>query len=383
MTNEDFTWAEIDLGAIGHNVQVLKRHTRPEVELCAVVKANAYGHGAEAVARTALARGASRLAVARLEEGVALRQAGLTAPILVMGPLAPDGAPIAVSQQLTPTVNSPAVARAFSQAAQAAGQTVPVHLKVDTGMGRFGLLPDEVVPFAQDVLRLPGLRLEGFWTHFAVADEADKSYTRHQLSLYRQTLQDLEVAGFPVQLRHVANSAATLDLPDTHLDMVRCGISLYGLYPSPDVSRAVSLRPAMALKARVGRVRTLPAGFSISYGRTYTTQRPTPVALIPFGYGDGYPRALSNRGQVLIRGRRAPIVGRVCMDLFVIDISDTPGVREGDEVVLLGRQGDKVISAEELAAELDTINYEVVTNLAERVPRVYLNESAATLDAGT
>ncbi|MBS1251270.1 MAG: Alanine racemase 1 [Anaerolineales bacterium] len=371
---EGCTWAEIDLGAIAHNVRAIKKHIGPAVELCAVVKANAYGHGAEAVARTALVYGAGRLAVARLEEATALRRAGICAPILVLGPIAPNGAASVISHELTPTVNSPAVAQALSQQAQAADRTVAVHLKVDTGMGRFGVLPEEVVSFAREILSLPGLRLQGFWTHFAVADEADKTYTRRQFSIYHRALRNLETAGFQVEVRHVANSAATLDLPETHLDMVRCGIALYGLYPSPDVGRAVSLRPALALKARVGRVRTLTSGSSISYGRTYTTQRDTRVALVPFGYGDGYPRLLSNRGQVLIGGRRCPIVGRVCMDLFVVDVSAVPDVGEGDEVVLLGRQGDEVITAEELAGKLGTINYEVVTGLAARVPRVYLNE---------
>lgn len=367
-----YTWAEIDLGAIAHNIRALKQHIGPAVELCAVVKANAYGHGAEAVARTALTHGAGRLAVARLEEGVALRQAGITAPILVMGPIDPSAAPTLIAHNLIPTVNTPALAWAISQQAQAVGRTVPVHLKVDTGMGRFGLLPEEVVPFARQVFSQPGLYLEGFWTHFAVADEADKDYTHYQFYRYQQALRELEAAGFRVPLRHVANSAATLDLPETHLDMVRCGIAIYGLYPSSEVSRRVELRPAMTLKARIGRVRTLPAGSSVSYGRTYTTRRATRVALIPFGYGDGYSRALSNRGQVLVRGRRVPIVGRVCMDLFVVDVSAVPDVREGDEVVILGRQGDQAITADELAEALDTINYEIVTALAARVPRVYL-----------
>ncbi len=337
----------------------------------AVVKANAYGHGAVMVARTALESGATRLAVNRVVEGVQLRQAGIAAPILIIGYSLPAQAPIVVRWALTPTVISPPVAAALSEAAQEQGKTIPVHIKIDSGMGRFGLLPGEAVDFVRMVSARPNLRVEGLYTHFAVADAADKTYTRRQFGVYREVLKRLEAAGFPIPLRHVANSATTLDLPDMHLDAVRCGIALYGLRPSDEVEPVVPLRPAMTLKSRVARVRTLPAGSCISYGCTHTTSRPTPVALVPAGYGDGYHRLLSNRGAVLIHGRRAPIVGRVCMDQFVVDVSDVPGVSEGDEVVLFGRQGEAEISAEEVAGWAGTINYEVTTSILPRVTRVY------------
>jgi alanine racemase len=366
------TYAEIDLDAIAHNVAALKTHVGPTVEVMAVVKANAYGHGAIQVARVALESGAGRLAVARVAEGVQLRRAGLTCPILVMGYAVPDESVAVVEHGLTATVNTPEVARAVSGRAVGLGRTATVHVKVDSGMGRFGLLPEEVVPFVDEIAGLPGLDLEGIYTHFAVADLPDKTYTRQQFATFRQVLDAVERAGHRFRVRHAANSAATLDLPETHLDAVRVGIAIYGLRPSDEVEPAVPLRPALSLKSRVARLRTLPAGSSISYGRTFVTQRPTPVVLVPVGYGEGYHRLLSNRGAVLIGGRRAPIVGRVCMDQFVVDVSHIPGVAEGDEVVLIGAQGDQRITAEEIAGLAGTINYEVTTGLLQRIPRLFL-----------
>jgi alanine racemase len=368
------TWAEVDLDAIAHNARGLKERAGEKTELMAVVKANAYGHGAVPVARTALENGASRLAVNRALEGVELRQAGLTAPILILGYSLPSEAETIVRWDLTPTVTTVEGALALSAMSDRQGKVTPVHVKVDTGMGRFGLLPDEVAPFVRRIAELPGLKLEGLFTHFAVADLADKTYTRRQFGLYMQVVRQLEEAGFTVPLKHVGNSATNLDLPEMHLDMVRCGIALYGLHPSDEVEPAIPLKPAMALKSRVARVRTLPPGSSISYGCTYTTTRSTPVALVPVGYGDGYHRILSNKGSVLIGGKRAPIVGRVCMDQFVVDVTGHEGVRQDDEVVVFGRQGEEEISAEEVAALAGTINYEVVTSILPRVTRVYLRE---------
>ncbi len=366
------TWAEIDLDAIAHNVRAIQAHVGPDTAIIAVVKANAYGHGAVPIAQTVLENGATRLAVARLEEGIQLRQAGITAPILVMGYTLPAQASAFVRWDLTPTVNTLEGAQALSAAAEATGRRRAVHVKVDTGMGRYGLLPGEVVDFVRALAALPGLTLEGLYTHFAVADLADKSYTHRQFSRFLEVVQAVEAAGFSIPLKHAANSAATLDLPETHLDAVRPGLILYGMRPSDEVEPAIPLRPALTLKSHVARLRTLPSGSSISYGRTYITTRPTPVALVPVGYGDGYHRLASNRGAVLIRGRRAPIVGRVCMDQFVVDVSDIPGVAQDDEVVLIGRQGDEVITAEEVAGWVETINYEVTTSLLPRVVRRYV-----------
>ncbi|MFQ5812334.1 MAG: alanine racemase [Anaerolineae bacterium] len=371
-SNVKLTWAEVDLDAIAHNTRELKRHVGEKTQLMAVVKANGYGHGAVPVAETALDNGASRLTVNRAVEGVQLRQAGITAPILILGYTLPAQAEAIVRWDLTPTVNTPEQAQALSATASHQGKVIPIHIKIDTGLGRFGLLPEEVVGFIQAVSALHNLVLEGVYTHFALADAADKTYTLKQFETYLEVVKRLEEAGFTIPIKHVANCAAALDLPETHLDMVRCGIALYGLRPSNEVEPTIPLRPAMALKSQVARVRTLPAGSSISYGCTYTTSEPTRVALVPVGYGDGYHRLLSNRGQVLIRSQRAPIVGRVCMDQFVVKVSHIPDVQQHDEVVLLGRQGDDEISAEEVAAWAETINYEVTTSILPRVTRVYL-----------
>ena len=366
------TWAEIDLDAIAFNAAGLKARAGGKAELMVTVKANGYGHGAAPVARAALEGGATRLAVHRTAEGVQLRQAGITTPILVMGYTLPAESERVVRWNLTPTVNSRPQAEALSEAAVASGKKLPIHVKVDTGMGRYGLLPDEALDFVRFLSGLPGLALEGLYTHHAVADLADKSFTRRQFSIYMDVVKRLAAAGFTFPLKHVSNSATTLDLPEMALDMVRCGIALYGLHPSGEVEPAIPLRPALTLKSRVARVRALPAGASISYGRTYITDKPTRVALVPVGYGDGYHRILSNRGAVLIHGQRAPIVGRVCMDQFVADVSHIPAVQLHDEVVLIGRQGEGHIPAEEVARWAETINYEATTGLLPRVVRVYL-----------
>jgi alanine racemase len=283
---------------------------------------------------------------------------------------------------LTPTVNSKSQAKGLSDAATAQGKALPIHVKVDTGMSRYGLLPDEALAFVRLLSELPGLVLEGLYTHFAVADLPDKAFTRQQFDAFEDVVERLEAGGFSFPLKHVSNSAATIDLPEMALDIVRCGIALYGLRPSAAVEPAVPLRPALTLKSRVARVRTLPVGTTISYGCTYVTQEPTRVALIPVGYGDGYHRILSNRGAVLIRGKRAPILGRVCMDQFVVDVSHIPGVRSHDEVVLIGRQGEGTIPAEEVARWAETINYEVTTSLLPRLTRLYLRQGRIVEQVG-
>lgn len=373
-------WAEIDLAAVAHNVRELRRVTRPEALLMAVVKADGYGHGAAAVARTALANGAAMLAVARLEEGAALRAAGLTAPILVFGRPFPDQAEDLIRHGLIQSVLDLEDAALLSREACARGAVVPVHLKVDTGMGRLGLVADcrpapavpAAVARAAAIAALPGVRLEGVFTHFAAADSADKTFARLQFEIFTDFLAALVRAGIDPGLRHAANSAAVIDLPHTHLDAVRPGIALYGLYPSTEVDATrVDLRPALALKTRVLQVKRVPAGFPVSYGMTWETPRETVIATVPAGYADGLSRGLSNRGRMLVRGASAPIAGRVCMDLTMLDVGGIEGVAAGDEVVIIGRQGDEAIAAEELADLLGTINYEVVFTNALRVPRRY------------
>ncbi len=371
------TWAEIDLDAIAHNVRMFKRHVGERVKLIAVVKANAYGHGAAQVARTALDAGAEMLAVNRLSEGVELREAGVQAPILVMGYTPADGAEIVAAWKLTPSLMTIDLATALSQRAVASGVTIPVHVKVDSGMSRYGLMPDETLDFLRAISRLAGIRLEGLFTHFATADWLGQTFTRQQLAKFLEVRDAARQAGFYFPMVHAANSAATMRLPESHLDAVRPGIALYGLDPSSEwspkqVSSVFEMRPALALKSRVGRVRWLDPGAGVSYGRTYLVTHPTRAALIPTGYGDGYHRVLSGQGSVLIRGQRAPIIGRVCMDQFVVDVTQISEVGQDDEVVLIGEQGDAIIRAEEVAALAGTINYEVTTALLPRVVRVYL-----------
>lgn len=371
MMNGIVTWAEIDLDAISYNVQTFQRHVGEKVKIIAVVKANAYGHGAAPVARAALAAGAKMLAVHRAIEGVELRRAGIQAPILVMGYTPPDGAALVVENHLTPSLMTLEFAQALSARAAALGATAPVHVKIDTGMNRYGLQPPEALDFLRQLVTLPGLALEGLFTHFATADWEDLQYTRQQLAVFRQVRQSAEQAGIHIPLVHAANSAATMRLPEAHFDAVRPGIAMYGMDPSDQWPPVFEIRPALSLKSTVSRVRTLPAGAGVSYSRTYVTPQPTLAALVPVGYGDGYHRILSNQSQVLIRGAHCPLMGRVCMDQFVVDASAAPEVQQDDEVVLVGAQGGERIRAEEVARLAGTINYEVTTSLLPRVARVY------------
>jgi alanine racemase len=365
-------WVEIDLDAIAHNCWEIKKWIGEKTELAAVIKGNAYGHGIAMVAQTALENGATRFAAARVDEGVVVRKTGIEAPIFVLGYVPAAEMETVVRWRITPPIMHWHTAKAVSEISSSQGVVTPVHVKVDTGMGRFGLLPDGVVDFVKRLLELPGIRLEGLYTQFAVADEADKTYTYQQWEVYKKVLKNLEEAGIRIPIRHVCNSAATLNFSEMHLEMVRCGTAIYGHYPSPVTNHSVPLRPAMTLKSRVGRIRTLPPGSSVSYGRTYTTTRPTTVALVPIGFGDGLSRKLSNKGSVLIRGKRAPIVGRVCMDQCIVDVSGIPEVQQDDEVVLFGRQDGAEITAEEIASLMDSINYVVLAAVSARVPRVYL-----------
>ncbi len=373
-------WAEIDLASIAHNVRALRGVTDSNARLLVAVKANAYGHGAERVARTALQSGATDLGVARIEEGLALRQAGIEAPILIFGYTHGDVTPQLLANDLIPTVHSLENALDMATGAQAQGRELPVHLKVDTGMGRLGIpcsdgdagALDRVAETIERIAQLKGLRLQGLYTHFATADHADKAYAYRQFRLYTGLLDRLVASGLDVGLRHAANSGAIMEMPEAHLDMVRAGISLYGLYPSGEVDRTrIDLEPALSLKSRVVHIKQVPADTCISYGCTYRTSSAATIATVPAGYADGYSRGLSNRGTMLVGGRRVPIVGRVCMDLTMIDVSGVPNVAVGDEVVLIGRQGGAVLSADEVAGTLGTINYEVVSALTGRVPRVY------------
>lgn len=367
-------WAEIDLSALAHNVREIRRIASPRAKVMAVVKANGYGHGAVEVAGVALANGADRLGIAILSEGVALRKAGFGVPILILGYTPPEQAVDVVKYNLTQTVFSYELAEALSWAAVQQRKTAKVHVKVDTGMGRIGLVTREkdTVTEILRIAKLPNLELEGMYTHFAVSDCRDKTYTWEQFNRFQELSRELEKKGLHIPVKHVANSAAIIDLTQTHLDLVRPGIILYGLYPSNEVDKKrIDLKPAMSLKARVAMVKTVPPGTSISYGCTFTTREKEVIASLPLGYADGYTRLLSNKAEVLINGQRAPLVGRVCMDQCMVKVTHIPDVQPGDEVVLFGQQAGANLPVEELAEKIGTINYEIVCMVSARVPRLY------------
>ena len=366
---ERSVWAEIDLAAIEHNVKEIRRWVKPTAKLCAVVKADGYGHGALPAAKAALASGADCLAVAIVSEALELRQAGLDVPILVLGYTPPEQAETVITNDITQTVFSLEVARALSAAAVSQGRTAKVHIKVDTGMGRVGIRPQESGEFAVAVNSLPNVEIEGIYSHFAASDSSDKAFTLQQFKRFLAAVERVEARGIRIPIRHIANSAAVLDLPETHLDMIRPGIILYGLWPSEEVRHQLDLRPAMKLKAQVGFVKAVPTGTPISYGLAFYTQRPSRIATLPVGYADGWARSLANRAKVLVKGQRATVVGRICMDQCMVDVTDIAGVRAGDEALLFG--GDE-LPVEEVARHMGTIHYEVICMIGKRVPRSYL-----------
>lgn len=371
-------WAEINLDALAHNVREIRRITHPKAQIMAVVKANGYGHGVVPVSRIALSNGANWLGVALLQEAVLLREKGINAPVVILGYTPDEDMEDVVAHDIGQTIFTWGGALAMAAAAKRLGKTARAHIKVDTGMGRLGFPPtEETVETIFRIAHLPGVEVEGIYTHFAAADEADKSFTEEQFSRFIWVIKQLAARGVYIRWKHCANSAALLDLQYTHLDLVRPGILLYGLFPSAEVRRdAVRLVPVMSLKARVAFVKEVPAGTSISYGRTYVAREPKRIATIPLGYADGYSRLLSNKGEVLVKGKRAPVVGRVCMDQLMVDVTHIPDVAQGDEVVLLGRQGEEEITAEEIAERMGTISYEVVCMISERVPRIYKGDAA-------
>ena len=380
------TWLEIDLDAIAHNARAIKQHIGPDVTLMAVLKANGYGHGAVKAARTALNNGAGVCGVASLNEAIALRAGNIDEPILILGYTPAWLAREALMRNLSVTLYDVDIARSFSRAATELGRAARVHIKIDSGMGRLGVLPEHAVAFIRMAAQLPGIEIEGVFTHFSCAD-SDAQYTRHQLARFQDVLREGNIVthdqpvppgGLAVTYLHAANSAATLALPEARLNMVRVGLSLYGLSPfspagdpdNPAIHLQAQLRPALAWKTTIAQVKTLPAGHPVSYGATYRCPDERRIAVIPVGYADGFRRAPAHATEVLVRGQLAQIVGRVCMDQTMIDVTDIAGVRIGDEVVVIGRQGNEKITVEEMAEHFGTINYEVVSAILSRVPRV-------------
>lgn len=371
-------WEEVDLDAIAHNVREIRQATDPKALLTAVVKANAYGHGAVTVAPVMLAAGADRLAVATLEEAIELREAGIEAPILILGYTDPARAATLLDYDIEQVVYDPILARALSEAAQASGKEAKIHIIVDTGMGRIGYLPvPESLDQIETILAFPGLVFQGLMSHFATADEEDPTYTHEQHRRIMFFVDGLAERGLVAKITHIGNSATITDFPEYHHDMCRAGIILYGAFPTSEIvenvvnTEAVNLRPTMCWKCRVVHIKEIEDGESVGYGRRYRAKGRRKIATIPVGYSDGFCRRLSNRADVLIGGRRCRVAGNICMDQAMIDVTDVPDVAVGDEVVLIGRQGDETITTEEMAVLLETINYEVFCAIARRVPRVY------------
>ncbi|WP_037353389.1 alanine racemase [Selenomonas sp. FC4001] len=361
-------WAEVSLQALRHNYREIKKQLAAGVKLCAVVKANAYGHGAVAAARVAVEEGAEYLAVATLSEGIELRQAGFTTPILVLGLVMPEDAKDVVDYELTQVVCELSLAEALSREAVRQQKKARVHLKVDTGMGRIGVRPEEIGDLSASIAKLPNLAIEGMFSHFAMADCKDKSYTQKQLAAFKEAVAAVEGRGVKLAIRHIAESAAILEIPEAHFDMVRAGVIQYGLWPSEEVTHPIDLQPVMSLKAKVVWLKTLHKGESIGYGRQFIAERESRIATLPIGYADGYIRAYGKEGFVEIRGQKAPIAGRVCMDQVMVDVTDIADVEIGDVVTLFGSDS---LTIDEVARWGDTINYEIPCLLSARVPRVY------------
>lgn len=377
MTSYSRVRADINLDAFSHNLNEIERVIDPNTKVIAVIKTDGYGHGAIPLAHMMESRDDIwGYAVATVEEGMALRRAGMKKSILILGYTFPEQFPEIVSHDLTPAVFSYDTAELFSEEACRQGKNLKIHIKLDTGMSRIGfqICQDNADEIAQ-IAELPNIVIEGIFTHFAKADETDKDFTKMQAESYQRMIQWLKDREIEIPIRHISNSAGIVDLPEYNLNLVRAGIILYGLWPSDEVCKEnIDLRPLLSLKSHLVHVKTLEAGRSISYGGTFRTDTEKRIATVPVGYGDGYPRSLSNKGYVLIRGKRAPICGRVCMDQFMVDVTDIPEAKPGDEVTLIGTDGTDQITMEELGELSGRFNYEFACDLGKRIPRVYYRD---------
>lgn len=369
-------WVEIDLDRLAANMREIRRLTDKSAQITAVIKANAYGHGSCAIAGLLLQNGADRLAVAELDEAIELRRHNITAPVLILGAVFPEQAPEAVLYGIDIPVFDYNTAKAFSDEAAKQHRQIRLHIKIDSGMGRIGYQPtEESIAEIKRISLLPNVVMEGIFTHFATADCRDKTYAKEQYKKFIYICDRLKEENVTIHTRHCANSAAILDLPQYHLDMVRAGIILYGLAPSDEVDiTKTALKPAMSFKCRITYIKKLPKGASVSYGRKFIAQKECLIATLPVGYADGYTRMLNGKAQVLIHGQRANVVGSICMDQCMVDISDIPSVKKGDTAILFGEQDGASISADEIARKLGTINYEIPCMISRRVPRVYIKD---------
>ncbi|MUG23177.1 alanine racemase [Paenibacillus macerans] len=367
------TWAEVSLAAVAHNTKLFRRQAAESCRVMAVVKANGYGHGAVQTAQAAIAAGAEYLGVALVDEALQLRAAGIREPVLVLGYTPPHAVETAIRHDITMTVYTKKVLDEIMDSAQRQQRRACIHLKLETGMTRIGLTSIEAaVDLARQAQSCPWITLEGLFTHFADADGPDAHFTERQFERFRRCIEALDAAGVPVPLKHCCNSAAAMRFPHMHLDMIRVGIALYGLYPAQRLrTSAYPLRQAMQLKTKITAIQPIEPGRTVSYGRTYQAPANRVVATVPVGYADGLSRALSNRGSALVRGKRVPIIGRVCMDQTMLDITAVGGAQIGDVVTLFGGEGETFIAIDEVAGLMDTINYEVVCLIGQRVPRIY------------
>jgi alanine racemase len=362
---------EIDLGALTYNYRQLRQIVSPLVKFLAVVKADAYGHGAVPISKRLDELGVDFLGVATVKEGLEVRAEGVCKPILVMSGIYREEVETVLRYCLTPMIYRLEIAEALSAEAGKVDKKIPVHIKVDTGMGRLGVLYEEAPAFFSQLQRLKNIVIEGVASHLSTADDENQSFAKEQLRRFFWTLEKIKEGGVSPPLCHIANSAAMINLPDVHLNLVRPGIMLYGSYPSPSLKDKIILRSVMSWKSRVADLKKVPSGFFISYGRTFSASRPSVIAAIPVGYADGYSRLLSNRGEILLKGKRAPVIGRVCMDWTMVDVTDIPGVEVGEEVVLMGRQLAEEITPDEMASRIGTIPYEILCSVGKRSPRIY------------
>lgn len=370
------TSAVIDMEALRHNYRQLRARTRETAMTMAVVKANAYGHGDIQVSKVLEELGCDYFGVAMPEEGVRLRKAGIKAPIVILGGIYPCPPPGPLKEVfscgLTPVVFNIESARRINEFAASSGVVKKVHVKIDTGMGRLGLLPSGVPRFFNEFKSLANLRIEAVLSHFSESEAEDRGFSEKQLAIFLKTVETIKALGIDPGIIEIANSAAAISYPEARLDLVRSGIMLYGSYPAPHLRYNVELKPVMSLKTGILDIKTLDEGSPVSYGRRFVTKRKSLIAVLPIGYGDGLHRSLSNRAEVLVRGKRAPVTGDVCMDLTMCDVTDVPGAAIGDEVVIIGAQGAEAITAEEVAAKAGTSSYEIFCGISSRVPRAYV-----------
>ncbi len=364
------TKVTISLKAIKNNIEHIRKKIGKDIQILVCVKTDAYGHGIEEVSK-AIHKEVDYLAVASVGEGILLRNIGIKLPILVLNCILKEEVENIVKYNITQTLCSLEIAYALNKASSKRNKIAKVHIDIDTGMGRIGIRPPDVMDFIKKVKKLNNINMEGIYTHFPSADD-DERYTHNQLKSFEELIGKLEAIGINIPLKHTANSAAIMNFPKTHFNMVRPGLMIYGYYPSPSVKKTIKLEPALSFTTRIVSLRELPKGATISYGRTHTISRPSMIATLPTGYGDGYSRALSNKGEAIVRGKRAPVVGRICMDQTMIDVTHVPKVKIGDEVILIGNRGDEKITVEELASLAGTIPYEITCMIGKKSKREYI-----------